>query len=124
MFPSLVNCCTIDWFDEWPETALATVATSFLSPAHISSSASSRALYSPASSPVPPPSPTPSSKTQIDPFVPKLVEICVEIHTSVKKIAEDFYQECKRKYYTTPTLYLELIGLCIINEWLILNIKN
>ena len=19
MFPSLVNCCTIDWFTEWPE---------------------------------------------------------------------------------------------------------
>ena len=19
MFPSLVNCCTIDWYDEWPE---------------------------------------------------------------------------------------------------------
>lgn len=22
MFPSLVNCCTIDWFTEWPEEAL------------------------------------------------------------------------------------------------------
>lgn len=25
MFPSLVNCCTIDWFTEWPEEALAGV---------------------------------------------------------------------------------------------------
>lgn len=31
MFPSLVNCCTIDWFFEWPEDALATVATKFIS---------------------------------------------------------------------------------------------
>ena len=22
MFPSLVNCCTLDWFTDWPEEAL------------------------------------------------------------------------------------------------------
>jgi dynein heavy chain len=26
MFPSLVNCCTIDWFSTWPEEALRSVA--------------------------------------------------------------------------------------------------
>eukprot|EP01031_Cornospumella_fuschlensis_P045467 gene45467-55641_t len=26
MFPSLVNCCTIDWFNAWPEDALYSVA--------------------------------------------------------------------------------------------------
>jgi dynein heavy chain len=29
-FPSLVNCCTIDWFNEWPAEALESVATRFL----------------------------------------------------------------------------------------------
>lgn len=29
MFPSLVNCCTIDWFTEWPEEALLSVSKSF-----------------------------------------------------------------------------------------------
>jgi len=26
MFPSLVNCCTIDWINPWPEDALLSVA--------------------------------------------------------------------------------------------------
>jgi dynein heavy chain len=25
MFPSVVNCCTLDWFSEWPEEALLAV---------------------------------------------------------------------------------------------------
>lgn len=29
MFPSLVNCCTIDWFSEWPVDGLKSVASSF-----------------------------------------------------------------------------------------------
>ena len=29
MFPSLVNCCTIDWFTEWPREALLGVSQSF-----------------------------------------------------------------------------------------------
>lgn len=30
MFPSLVNCCTIDWFTKWPEEALLSVAENSL----------------------------------------------------------------------------------------------
>jgi dynein heavy chain len=31
MFPSLVNCCTIDWFSTWPEDALRSVAANSIS---------------------------------------------------------------------------------------------
>jgi dynein heavy chain len=30
MFPSLVNCTTIDWFEEWPKEGLISVANKFL----------------------------------------------------------------------------------------------
>ena len=30
MFPSIINCCTIDWFNQWPEDALTSVARHFL----------------------------------------------------------------------------------------------
>jgi len=30
MFPSLVNCCTIDWFQDWPQDALLWLARKFL----------------------------------------------------------------------------------------------
>ena len=37
--------------------------------------------------------------------------MCVVIHSSVSQIAEKFYNELRRRYYTTPTSYLELINL-------------
>ena len=40
-----------------------------------------------------------------------LANMCVEIHTSVTDMAEVFYDALKRRYYTTPTSYLELINV-------------
>lgn len=34
-FPSIVNCCTIDWFMEWPDEALRSVAAQFLGQAEL-----------------------------------------------------------------------------------------
>lgn len=30
VFPSLVNCCTIDWFTAWPDDALLRVAENYI----------------------------------------------------------------------------------------------
>lgn len=83
MFPSLVNCCTIDWFIEWPKEALLGVATALFDQVDLGSAD----------------------------MQGKISMMCVEIHTSVSRMADVFYAELKRRYYTTPTSYLELINL-------------
>ncbi len=40
-----------------------------------------------------------------------IAKMCVEIHTSVSDMSEVFYAELRRRFYTTPTSYLELINL-------------
>lgn len=80
MFPSLVNCCTIDWFDQWPSEALAGVATRVL-----------------------------SSVSLPDETKERLIELCVQIHVDVQNSSEEFYEELHRRNYTTPTSYLELL---------------
>ncbi|VDO08408.1 unnamed protein product [Rodentolepis nana] len=82
MFPSLVNCCTIDWFTEWPEDALLGVAKSKFSSMNIDS-------------------------TELK---DKMAEICTFTHLTVSSASIRFYEELKRYFYTTPTSYLELLS--------------
>ncbi|KAH1026251.1 hypothetical protein HUJ05_010798 [Dendroctonus ponderosae] len=80
MFPSLINCCTIDWFQNWPDDALERVANMFLCQTDIGSD-----------------------------MIEKCVLMCKEFHVTVQEAALLFYREQKRKTYVTPTSYLELI---------------
>ncbi|CAE7219408.1 DNAH6 [Symbiodinium sp. KB8] len=85
MFPSLVNCCTIDWFNPWPEDALFSVARSFLQPS--------------------------ADELGGDAIVSPLCQACVNIHKSVEEASVRFLAEQRRHNYTTPTSYLELLRL-------------
>ena len=81
MFPSLVNCCTIDWFTKWPAEALRSVAARML------------------------------QNLQVDDSVKiNLTKMCVQIHEDVQRQSVDFYEELRRHNYTTPTSYLELLN--------------
>ncbi|CAB0007617.1 unnamed protein product [Nesidiocoris tenuis] len=101
MFPSLINCCTIDWFTAWPDDALERVAKAFLQTVEIN-----------------------------DELKEKSVVICKEFHNTVKNASEElpsvkmskfqksneshifparYYEKLKRKNYVTPTSFLELI---------------
>ncbi|XP_029975539.1 dynein heavy chain 12, axonemal [Salarias fasciatus] len=80
-FPSLINCCTIDWYQPWPEEALERVANSFLESLDMS-----------------------ENERQ------EVIPICKTFHTSAKQLSQRFLSELGRHNYVTPTSYLELIA--------------
>ncbi|EGF78014.1 hypothetical protein BATDEDRAFT_91203 [Batrachochytrium dendrobatidis JAM81] len=81
MFPSLINCTTIDWFSEWPEDALQDVALSFLADVNLGTEQTKRAIS----------------------------QIFVAMHTSVVEMSAKMVTELKRYNFVTPTNYLELV---------------
>ena len=81
MFPSLVNCTTIDWFSKWPADALNIVALRVL------------------------------NKLPLDEAMKhSLAKMCVRIHEDVQLSSVQFFDELRRHNYTTPTSYLELLN--------------
>ncbi|CAB0032367.1 unnamed protein product [Trichogramma brassicae] len=80
MYPSLVNCCTIDWFQIWPEEALEQVA-----------------LKS-----------TTSINVDEDVRVNSVIA-CKYFHTCAKELSEKFYKLLGRKTYITSAAFLDLI---------------
>jgi dynein heavy chain len=82
MFPSLANCCTIDWFQAWPPEALTSVAKAELRTLHMSP-----AMYE------------------------ATVTLCNEIHVYVREeSSQRFLREVRRVVYVTPTSFLALIS--------------
>jgi dynein heavy chain len=79
-FSSIVNCCTIDWFQAWPEDALEAVASQYLK----SSGVPEQQLAS-------------------------VVRLCQRFHQYTVKLSERFLSALGRHNYVTPTSYLELL---------------
>jgi len=82
-FPSIINCCTIDWYLPWPEEALKSVAERDFRLSQ--------------------------DELQIQNQVEVLAEACCKLHSTVKTMSDAFYDELRRKTYTTPTSYLDLV---------------
>jgi len=82
-FPSIINCCTIDWYNPWPAEALRSVAYR---------------QYS-----------ADEARLGISSHLAVLCDASVELHTTVSAASDDFYAELRRRNYTTPTSYLDLV---------------
>ena len=85
MFPSLVNCCTIDWFMPWPDEALRSVATDKMT----------------------------SKDFGLGDSLPNIVELFRLIHQEVETESIDYFEKLRRRNWTTPTSYLELLSTYI-----------
>ncbi|GMH41668.1 hypothetical protein BSKO_09578 [Bryopsis sp. KO-2023] len=82
-FPSLVNCCTIDWFQRWPNDALEAVAMKFLQEIE---------------------NMTKEERVQI-------MDMCKMFHQDIVGLSDEFRSQAGRINYVTPTSYLELITM-------------
>ncbi|KAL6618330.1 dynein heavy chain and region D6 of dynein motor-domain-containing protein [Neocallimastix sp. 'constans'] len=79
-FSSLINCCTIDWFQAWPDDALYAVANKYL------------------------------NDMEIEPkYLKNIIDLCRYFHQSVSLISDKFKRALSRHNYITPTSYLELL---------------
>ncbi|XP_050526602.1 dynein axonemal heavy chain 12 isoform X2 [Daktulosphaira vitifoliae] len=80
LYPSMVSCCTIDWFEDWPEDALEMVARKYLSGVNLS-----------------------------DKIKNSAVTVCQSFHVDARKLSSDFYKITHRHTYVTSASYLDLI---------------
>lgn len=79
-FPGMVSNTSIDWFFNWPEEALESVANYFLGEVDL----------------------------PLD-VKPKIISHIVMTHISISKFSEDFERQMKRKNFSTPKNYLDFL---------------
>lgn len=82
MYPAMVNCCSIDWFAEWPDEALMNVAQQKLGDIEFESPEVRQGVY----------------------------DMCTSIHLGCAAASRKYLVEMGRHNHVTPTSYLELLN--------------
>lgn len=80
MFPSFVNCCSLNWMHNWPDEALTGVAKQFL-----------------------------TQNFEID-NTSDVIQVFKSTHKFVEELSIEFYKVAKRTNHLTSTSYLELLN--------------
>lgn len=104
-FPSLINCTTIDFFEDWPSSALQNIADRLLSSGDALSTATPQSSQSPATSP-------PDSSAPTSFFArPSLSTLFVDIHKCAALLAPAFSVASGRPVYVTCQHYFDFLSL-------------
>ena len=82
-FPSILSGTSIDWFHEWPDTALTAVSARQI-----------REM---------------EQFENNETLIQKLSEISSELHKSIKEFNDSYFKSERRYNYTTPKSFLELV---------------
>ncbi|CAF1257617.1 unnamed protein product, partial [Didymodactylos carnosus] len=82
-FPALVNCTNIDWFHEWPESALNSVAKKFIQ----------------------------DVESIPKEYYDSVAQFMAYVHSSVNEMSVQYLTNERRFNYTTPKSFLEQINL-------------
>ena len=82
-FPAIVNCTSINWFHEWPEEALISVSTRFLSEVELIS----------------------------EELRDSISRYMAFVHGSVNEMSKIYLANERRYNYTTPKSFLELVRI-------------
>ncbi|XP_043503405.1 dynein axonemal heavy chain 12-like [Polistes fuscatus] len=80
LYPSLVNCCTIDWFEVWPEDALEQIALHNVANINVNEDVKVNAVIA-----------------------------CKYFHNCAKDISDHFYKSSGRITYITTASFLDLM---------------
>lgn len=82
-FPALINCCTINWYDNWPGEAIKTVSMNLMK----------------------------EESDMEHETVEIICDLIKEFHTDSIEAADEFTSLMKRPYYITPKTLLDFVNL-------------
>jgi dynein heavy chain, axonemal len=90
MFPSLINCCTLDWLTNWPEDMLRDVADDRLQEIDLSGGTGDKAMS--------------------DKIKQLCIDMCMSFHTDALELSTIYFTNQRRRVYVTSPSFLELLN--------------
>lgn len=80
-YPSLINCCTIDWFHGWPDDALLAIANRFLADEKLNETDRATAI-----------------------------DMLIEFQSTAAELADKHFARKRNRIFIPPVVYIDAIN--------------